>query len=795
MRLWLISVFSFLSLSSVFGQEVYKYQVVVQGVDAEFLTPFTVYVDSADFLSSGQDPLEPDSLYYEFVTSTSPVEAEIRHIEQRYDIDTTYNFTLYPDSLNVLLLERPAYTIGTVEIQTSFTTLTGGAGVNRSSGYYLRKDQLNTRASNTLSEALDIIPGVHAANTGVGIGKPMIRGFVGNRVQVLQNGIGQEGQQWGMDHGLEIDQFATERISIVNGPAALVRGAGLQTGAVQVETDFPFDDYGFNGDVQGIFKSNNNLAGITARLGYGSNDSLGLRTGYGVRFSLQDFGDFRVPAENFLYNGFELPLPEGVLKNTAGRELNGSIFYGRQLNANQSVRLNLSRFSQRVGLFPGATGIPRAFDIGNIGDERNIETPSQETTHDRLGVHFADRRGNVSNVFTLGIQYNNRKELSQPHAHGLTYIDSSNTLALQLKLFTLDGKYDWSRSSYARDIKWGMSAQYQNNQQAGWEFLLPTFERVEGGVYGYYGWSKNRWNLNAAVRLDGANVDVTGHQVPWYAQPDSLVNRVEDFSRSFLVPSASFGWEYINGDFVFSGHTGLISRTPEANELASNGVHHGTFRHEIGNPDLNPEYGVNLDISTYYEHKNNLWRYKTKATVYTMSYWNFIYLNPSGRFSPLPDAGQIYSYVQSEMFQVGGELYAEVSRQLNKPSNRLSVVAMADFVRSQNLRTTEFLPFQPPASITGLTELSYGKWKYGAEVNYNFEQRLTSRNEPATEAYTLINAYASYTVTRDIFDILEISLRLQNITNQSYLRHLSRYRILNLPEQGFNLILQAKYSF
>ncbi|NVK04845.1 MAG: TonB-dependent receptor [Flavobacteriia bacterium] len=796
MRFWLAIAVLLSSLSPLLGQEIYTYKLSIQGVNTEHLGQLSPGDLGVKFLITDQFR-GGDSLYAELESALPTLNISIGYSEPRFYIDTVYQFELFPDSTTFIVLEKPVYSIGTVEIRTSFTSTVGAAGVNRSDGYWLNRDQLTARSANTLSESLDIIPGVHAVNTGVGIAKPMVRGFVGNRVQVLQNGVTQEGQQWGMDHGLEIDQFATDRIKIVNGPAALVRGAGLQSGAVEVFNDPPFRiDAGAFGEIQSLYKSNNNLFGVSGRYGYQTFDEDSKKTIYDLRLSIQDFADYRVPADGFIYNGFQLELPEGILKNTAGREWNGTFGVYRQIDDENTIRATYSHFDQSIGLFPGATGIPRSFDISNIGNRRDIQTPSQRARHDRIGVNYVNRSGKYTRTYTLGLQYNDRKELSRPHAHGLLYIDSNNFEALHLQLFTAEGKYDWTRKSYDNDLKWGARAQYQNNRQGGWEFVLPSFNRLESGVYGYYGWSNGNWNLNAAARLDGAGTTIEEYGQPWYSQPDSIVERVQQFDRLFMMPSASFGWELDLDECVLSGHTGFVSRLPEANELGSNGVHHGTFRHEIGNPELDSEYGLNLDVSLYFEESTDEWLFKSKLTTYAMNYWNFIYLSPSGSFSPLPDAGQTYVYVQSPMFQWGGEAYAELSRTLSGRNRALSLIGMADLVWSQNSSTGEFVPFQAPPSVTGLLEFSSNTGNYGVEVQNVFSQTRVARNERTTPGYTLLNLYASYSYNvPNSLSSWNFSLRVQNLTNVAYLRHLSRYRILNLPEQGFNLILQAKYSF
>lgn len=715
-------------------------------------------------------------------------------------------FELKPGALNFLVFEEKPTVLKAVDVSTSFTTLGGIFNPAISIFDGISKDQIEDRASNSLAEVLDVLPGIHAANTGVGIGKPMVRGFIGNRVQVLNNGVIQEGQQWGLDHGLEIDQFSVDRIQIINGAEALTHGSGMQLGAVDIESHMPYQN-GFNSDIRSIYKSNNNLLGVTARVGHREVDTNDRSTSYMFQLSLQDFGDYRVPSDEFVYNGFELPLPEGILKNTAGTEWNAHARYFTQLTNRKGIWINYSHFDQIVGLFPGATGIPRAFDIEVIGNKRNVSTPYQSTIHDKLSATYSLITGDVYELIIFGAQLNRREEHSQPHAHGLTYIDSSNTLALDLDLLTLEGKYSWEKDTYEKKYKFGVSSQYQVNNQGGWEFLLASYNRLEAGAYGFYSWSTTSWRFNSALRVDASTISTDSYAQPWYSQPDSLVERVGEVNRQFVVPSASFGWQYLADDFSFSGHGDFVSRMPEGNELASNGVHHGTFRHEVGNPDLNSEYGGHVESTVAYSTSFNSTIFSTldlKLTVFNSYYGNFIYLNPSGRFSPLPDAGQLYQYEQSPMYQYGGELYLKVELDI-LPQYSINLIGLSDALWSQNSSNGEYLPFQPPPSITGITELRFADglslvvskgYALGVEYQHVLAQNRVARNERPTPSYSLFNVYGNYEYRfKGSAQKIDLYLRIQNLTNQAYLRHLSRYRILNLPEQGINFILQVKYSF
>lgn len=433
-----------------------------------------------------------------------------------------------------------------------------------------------------------------------------------------------------------------------------------------------------------------------------------------------------------------------------------------------------------------------------MGEQRDVQNPFQRTIHDKILLEYQRTRGYFTHQVKFGYQSNRREERSEPHAHGLLYIDTANTLGLGLNLNTVEGKYSiiYAKDNYT--ITTGLNAQNKANRIDGWEFLIPNYDRFEYGAFALVNWGTSKWKYNAGVRLDGAFSDVSGYEQPYYMAPDSLFTRVEAFDLSQLRPSVSLGAARYQNNTGLMGHISYVSRLPDVNELASNGVHHGTFRHEVGNPNLDPENGVVGEI-------NLLWspdRFTFRLTGFGGYYDNFIYLNPSGRFSLLPDAGQIYSYEQSPMWQVGGELIATHDWELlarNFYSYRLHQSFIAEYVQSTDAQNGLSLPFQPPFGLTYIPELevSDGKNEYslGIEIQWIATQEKVARNELETAGYVLYNPYLRWSKEFDRGNEFSISLRVQNASNVAYLRHLSRYRILNIPEQGINFILQATYQF
>lgn len=654
----------------------------------------------------------------------------------------------------------------------------------------LNIDQIHLSTSekgiqNSLSEALENKPGLQAFNTGVGVSKPIIRGLMANRVSVINQGLRQEGQQWGMDHGLEIDPFSVERIQIIKGAASLQYGSSASGGVVKILEDLiPKDGLGFQ--YHSRFKSNNTSFGQSFKLSYRKKNHFLIS-----QYSREDYHDFRVPDSSFTYNGFALPLVNGTLKNTAGNSRSIGLIYGYHSDKIQ-LRFHFSNYLQKIGLFPGATGIPRAFDLEDLGELDDIDLPNQSVNHQAYKLKINYKIGENWLENNIGLQLNDRQENSNPLAHGFLQLLPDDILAIGLDLKTIshNSLYQWKSNNWKSTI--GMDQQYQVNQRSGWEFLLPNFSSYEAGLFGIVEKEENEFfNWNAGFRLQYAKIESQEHLQGYFGNIDSLISRAQPLSKSFSNYSVSAGFTY-RPNSLWSHKLNLAKsfRIPVAAELLSNGVHHGTFRHEMGDSNLEIENGLQIDwVSEWKGNFGNL-----RVSPFFNYFNNFIYLNPSGKFSPLPDAGQIYSYSSAKAIHTGGEVYFE-----SDYHDFIFTTIGMEYVHNLNLNTGLALPFSPPFSQVAdlgimLKKSSKIEWKMGFQQRFTAAQNRVDRNENTSPAYHLFAMNSQLKIQYKNIQ-MNFGAAIQNMFNRSYLNHLSRYRILNLSEQGRNFILQASFSF
>ncbi|WP_238531662.1 TonB-dependent receptor domain-containing protein [Nitritalea halalkaliphila] len=340
----------------------------------------------------------------------------------------------------------------------------------------------------------------------------------------------------------------------------------------------------------------------------------------------------------------------------------------------------------------------------------------------------------------------------------------------------------------------GFQWQRMENRQRGFEFLLPNFNSEQGGLFFFHEQTaREGFTWNAGLRLDFGTHDIQEHLQPIFRrqQPTGEFDqRNPDIERFMGNLSGGTGLSWlIHPDHLLKVNLGSAFRMPTAIELATNGVHHGNFRHEIGNPDLRPERSYQVDLSYAWQRKS----FYLALTPFWSFYEGFIYLAPTGRFSNLPASGMMWEYRQHDAVFMGTELKAEW-----KLHRRWTLSSAFEYVYNYNLDTGLPLPLTPPLSVlNGLRyEAKTGsgtvrQWGGFIEHRISAAQNRVDRNELRTDGFMLLEA--GFHLNLRLFNQpLQVQASGQNLLDTFYFNHLSRYRLLNLPEQGRNFILTLK---
>ncbi|GAB4409487.1 MAG: TonB-dependent receptor [Bacteroidia bacterium] len=651
---------------------------------------------------------------------------------------------------------------------------------------HLGADFFRQRQQSTLAAALERLPGIAAINVGVGISKPVIRGLAFQRIIVNDLGLKQEGQQWGADHGLEVDPFAVSRVEVIKGPATLQYGSDGLGGVINLMPEALPQAHRLEGSVQSVYRSNNQHLGTSAHVSVS-----GHQRWLSVRASTQTFGDYRVPVDSFAYQGYLFPLYDGYLKNTAGRERGLHVQAG-QKGTHSITRLTYRGYGLEAGLFPGATGAPRSYTLLPDSSSRDIDLPGQSVAHHKVllnHTHFFDQHHFDLNI---GYQRNLRREFAFPEYHNQPGIDRSNTTALQLDLHTLNANAHWEQhlADKGRQVV-GVNGQYQRNSRAGWEFLLPDFQSSRAGVFVLREQQTGpRLRLSGGARLDyGHNRSEAFGRYVWDSNAqviDSL--GVPAVDTSYVNWSASLGavWELRPQQWLLKAHAGRSFRIPHPVELVSNGVHHGTFRHEQGTPTLGSERGYQFDLRSEWQAT----AFSAALSAYFNYFRDFICLRPTARFSSLPEAGQIYQYTQTDAIYTGFEAEWSYSGIAG-----LEAGQSLEYVYTYNLASGLAMPFTPPGRLWSRLRYTraWGRADLSASIDHQWVLAAgqVDRNEATTPGYQLVDVGAGVEWPLG-GERASLQVQVQNLFDVYYLKHLSRYRLINIPEQGRNVVVSLE---
>ncbi|GAB4330791.1 MAG: TonB-dependent receptor [Flammeovirgaceae bacterium] len=633
----------------------------------------------------------------------------------------------------------------------------------------------NTRGQ-TLGESLKGITGVNLLKTGTSISKPVIHGMHSQRILILNNGIRQEGQQWGSEHAPEIDPFVASKLTVVKGAAAVQYGADAIGGVILVEpAPLPFDGKKLMGEVNLIGASNGRTATASAILQGGNLfDINGL--GWKMQGTFKQAGNYRTP--------------HYYLMNTGAKEQNFSTALGLK-RENYAIELFFSHFNNTIGIFRGA-------HIGNLSDLQNaiksekplyvsgftydIQRPRQEVQHNFLKINcFYRWNDKVKISLITALQSNERAEFDVHKAYNDS-IPLFNRPQMQLLLNTITSEVALEHQINPKiSGKLGMSLLAQKNRYEGIVFI-PNFRTYSGGLFLIERWQEAKWEWELGIRYDYRWMRVSR----W---DNNLIVRPEYIFHNFSTTLGSSFSPY--SQLKLSANIGTAWRPPHVSELFSAGLHHGTASVEIGNAQLKTEKGIKGILSAQYNSANQFLNFELSA--YYQYLWDYIYLKPiQPPTLTIRGAFPTFAYTQVEAVFKG--IDAKIDLRLHP---KLQLETKFSLVRAFNLTENEYLMLIPPDRYENTLKYSFGEkgkvsvnlvhipkqWRVPAEKDY----------APSPNAYTLLNLLAenSFKIHKNM---LWIGIGVENVLNTSYRDYMNRFRYF-ADELGLNFTLKTKFEF
>jgi iron complex outermembrane receptor protein len=634
----------------------------------------------------------------------------------------------------------------------------------------------------SLGESLKELPGLNSIQTGPTLSKPIIHGLYSNRILLINDGVRQEGQQWGSEHAPEIDPFIANRITVVKGAASVRYGSDAIGGVILLSPDELPTTPGINGEVYLVGASNGQMGAISALL-QGAFDRKLKGLSWRVQGTLKEAGNFRTPRYYLL--------------NTGQREgdFSANICYRWK---RFEFDIYYSQFNTEVGIYAGA-------ESGSLKDllasfQRStpalpsyftykIDRSYQNVYHDLTKAKITYKLLNKGKLeLTFARQNDVRKEYDADIPYGPNPMAqySIPQLSFQLITHTVDIIYTQrAKNRFSGSI--GFTGASSGNIQGGIRYLLPNFRDYNGGIFGIERYTWKKLTFEAGIRYD----------YRWFRvyERDQTTLAVYNTTYQYNNTSGTLGCTYhFNDHLLASANVGTGWRAPSINEMYIDGVHFSDASYEIGDSTLKSERSINTGLSVNYTSD----KLRFAVDGYYNQINNYIFELPvfpprqlaSGTFPTF-----LYRQADVKIYGVDVILQYDFSKQFTFQSK-------TTVVRGYNELIHDWLVYMPSDRFQNGIEYHFqniGKLK---EPYVSFENltvvrqtRIPIRGDYTSSpgGYSLFNVNTGFTFPIK-HNTLNVNFAVNNLTNLAYRDYLDHFRYY-ADELGINYILRLKYSF
>lgn len=662
-------------------------------------------------------------------------------------------------------------------------------------------DELAALHGKPLGESLKEIPGVSALQTGPSIFKPVIDGLHSQRILILNNGIRQEGQQWGVEHAPEVDPFIASHIEVLKGAETVRYGSAAMGGVIIINPPPLHQTEKIGGELNVGLMSNNRM-GVLSGLLEGT-VSEGSNWSWRLQSSVKKGGDYHAP-------GY-------TLSNTGLNEFNFSGAIGFE-DVGRGLEVYVSSFNTELGIL-------RAAHTGNLNDlQQSIDTnkpwyitdftydinhPKQQINHQLLKVSAYQQVKDVGKITLLyGAQYDVRKEFDIRRSGS----DARPSLSLDLISHVLDASLDHEHSAHSGSV--GINGSWKVNtndtEHTGVRPLLPDFRQFSAGLFVLEKWKRDKWILEAGGRYDFQHL-----QVLTFINNQQLIKPEFNFNYLSATLGATVLW---NPRLRLLSNLGISARPPHVSELYSEGLHHGTASIEEGLMRRNGDVATDQSlIRKEFSKKwvNTLQYTDDKLSLDLSVHYNdiddYVYIRPRATRLTVRGYFPVFQYEQTDAILTGSDLALKW-----KVNERISVNSKFSYIYARDTQNDDVLIFIPPMQMENGVTLSFpsfGKLQnfyfgvslpttfrqtrapvvvYPVEIDENVPER-TFDFAPAPKGYSLLNAKLGFRLPINDHSV-GVSLTGENLLNTAYRNYMNRLRYY-ADDIGSNFILRLSYNF
>ena len=577
----------------------------------------------------------------------------------------------------------------------------------------LKDKELMLNLAPTLGETLSGQAGVSATSFGPGASRPIIRGLGDDRLRVLQNGTSVlDVSNVSPDHAVAADPLTVRSVEVVRGPATLLYGPNTVGGVVNVIDDrIPEKRVsGIDGSLDSRYGSAEDLRSIAGAVNFGA-------------------GPFAFHLDGFTRESDDIEIP-GFARSERLR--------AEDPQPHEAYGTLPNSFTESSGAAAGGSYI---WDHGFVGiSYSGIDSLYGTVAEEDVTIDLHQRRWDLRGAFNEPA--NGIKEINYKFGH--TDYEHTEFEGVETGTrFEIDGFNARSevlhQPLHGFEGAVGVEIQRNDFSALGEEAFLPPVENQASSLFAFEEIQLDRFTLQFGGRYD------------------YQTNETAALDRDFNAFSTSAGVVYNpTEDYAVAMTVGYSQRPPNYVELFADGPHVATGTFEIGDPDLDTEDSLSLDLSL----RKQTGRFTGSISGFYYRFQDFIANQPTGLTDPV-DGLPVYNYEAIGANFYGGEFEATVhllesvkfpaptakSPAPAAPEQQLDLIFLADYVRAEDRANGEALPRIPPFRSTLALDYQIDGIGVRLEGQWCARQGDTADNELPTDSYFLLSAGLDYTFT------------------------------------------------
>ncbi len=651
----------------------------------------------------------------------------------------------------------------------------------------VESNEMEAKGAINIGEALESQAGVDSISTGNSVGKPVIRGLSGERIKMLNNGIGVDHQQYGVRHMPTTDTFLLDRVEVVRGASSVLYGSSALGGAVNMLSSEIAWDTPVRGETLTRYSSNNGQwdTGIKATGGNG-------RLGYSLGLIRRDGGNIQTPDETTHFppppppsqDLQDAPAYTGELDDTDFNQVNGELALGFRDDGGGTWTARYSRFNDEhnfllpppAGQLPPSAG---AEGVGQYIDNQQLELSGEKRVD---GITWKPKL----------VWQNNRRRSNaggRPRTAGF-----DGTIDVEFDQYTarLEGQHGPFAGLDGGTV--GIEYTHKDQESRGTTQLSPggTVDNMAA-----FAFEEKRFGdllLQAGLRYDHHQIEGKASKT---ANPSQNVTDAE--RHSYDVVTGSLGGIYtLTDNLSLAANAGRGFRAPSLFELYVAGKHGGVAAFQQGSPDLDPETSFNTDLSLRWASSTA----RASATVYRNVIDDYIFPRDTGeRRSGSP----VFAYDQTDAILRGVELSIE-----KDVTSRLTLSAAAETVNGERRDNGDDLPLLPADNMRVGARFApqgagWARNPYTSLTVRRYASKDAAPGEPfsqfddapfgtaSTDGYTLVDLGAGI-APRIGEQVLHLDLAVHNLFDEDYRGFLDTYKGYALSP-GRDIRLTARLDF